>query len=204
MNVETLVVGMLEVNCYIAWDEETKYAFVIDPGDEPQRIGECIGELGVKPKGILLTHGHVDHIRAVPGLAREYNIAALLHPDEHRLYFSPQNELPPWLPRVNNLPAPSKVPHHVPGLEYDVIHTPGHTTGGCCYYFPEAQILFSGDTLFCGSVGRTDLTGGDTDTLLKSIREKLLTLPPETVVYTGHGPKTTIGVETETNPFLNA
>ena len=202
MQIENLIVGMLEVNCYLVWEPVAKHGFVIDPGGDAEKIEARIEALGIVPRGILLTHAHVDHIHGVPRLARKYGVDVSLHPEDHDLYRSPQNELPPWLPSVKNLPAPGKVPHDLDGLQYQVYHTPGHTRGGVCYYFPDAGVIFTGDTLFRGGVGRTDLPGGNHGQLVKSIHEKLLGLPPGTVVYPGHGPASTIVRETTQNPFL--
>ncbi|MFO7822115.1 MAG: MBL fold metallo-hydrolase [Lentisphaeria bacterium] len=202
MKIDKLVVGMLEVNCYLVWNQDTGDGFIIDPGSEAEMIADRVDELGFKPRGILLTHGHVDHILAVPELASKYGISVRLQPDEESLYFSPQNELPPWLPPAEKLPSPEDVRDDLEGLCFTVYPTPGHTRGGCSYFFAEDEVVFTGDTLFCGGVGRTDLPGGDHSMLLNSIRDKLLTLPEKTVVYPGHGPKTTIEREANDNPFL--
>ncbi|OGV70770.1 MAG: hypothetical protein A3K19_28690 [Lentisphaerae bacterium RIFOXYB12_FULL_65_16] len=203
MRIETLPVGMLAVNCYLVWDDNARETLIVDAGDEADRIIEAIRKLSIKPVGILQTHGHVDHILALRSLVDEFAIPVYVHPDEHALYYSPANSLLPWVPAARNLPKPADTPPQAAGLPYAVIHTPGHTPGGVCYHFADAAVLFSGDTLFHGSIGRTDLTGGDMNALLTSIRTKLLPLPANTTVYPGHGPTTTIGEEKEINPFVN-
>ncbi len=202
MKVAVVTVGMLEVNAYLVWNQGNESCLIIDPGDDSELLLQRLQELGVSPVGILLTHGHVDHIRGVGDLAAAHNVPVFVHSEDQGLYASPDNALMPWLPAAAHLPAIGVVPNDLPGLEFRVIHTPGHTRGGCCYYFPNAEILFSGDTLFRRGIGRTDLPGGDSDTLLRAIREKLLVLPENTMVYPGHGPATTIGREAATNPFL--
>ena len=202
MKVETLVVGMLEVNCYLAWDEGTGAGWVVDPGDQAGRIVARIERLQLRPQGILLTHGHVDHIRGVGGVARHFGIPVFVHDAERALYASPRNALLPWLSAATDLPDPGPVQQDLPGIGFAVIHTPGHTPGGCCFHFPAAGVLFSGDTLFQQSVGRTDLPGGNTEELLASITRKLFVLPPETAVYPGHGPPTTVADELRANPFI--
>lgn len=203
LNVRILPVGALEVNCYLVWEATSMRGIVIDPGDEDRRVCKAIDEIGMAPLAIFLTHGHVDHIRGVRGVAERYRIPTVLDPAERDLYFSPQNALPPWIRAAEGLPEPVarlELPELV--VEPSIIRTPGHTRGGRCIHFPGAGLLFSGDTLFRGSVGRTDLPGGDSGQLLASIREKLLTLDPATTVYPGHGPSTTIADERENNPFL--
>ncbi|MCF7853986.1 MAG: MBL fold metallo-hydrolase [Candidatus Pacebacteria bacterium] len=204
MLTERIVVGLLQVNCYVAWNDETRDALIIDPGEEPERIAQRIRRLELMPRGILLTHGHVDHIRAVPKLVEAYSCPVMLHANDSSLYHSNDNELPPWLPPAVDLPEPTDVPRDFADLAFDVLHTPGHTPGGCSFYFPRAGLVFSGDTLFQLGVGRTDLCGGDMDTLLRSVRDVLFSLPAETTVYPGHGDATTIGYEKRNNPFVMA
>ena len=201
MNVKTLTVGPLQENCYLAWNE-TGNGFIIDPGDNAQQIKEAISKNGFSPQAILLTHGHVDHIRAIPELASTYNIEVFLRQEDHKLYSDPRNEVFPYVTAAQNLPEPVTEPIQATGLNYQVLETPGHTRGGCSFYFDAEGTVFTGDTLFCGSIGRTDLPGADEKALLESIRQQLLGLPPDTVVYPGHGPATTIAEEKSSNPFL--
>lgn len=202
MKVKKLVLGILQVNCYIAWEEEDRRALVIDPADDAPAILAALEEDHLHAKGMLLTHAHVDHIRAIPALARKLSLPVWCQARERELYLSPENALPPWMPAVQGLPEPAEVRHNLPGLYFEVLETPGHTPGGVAYYFYKDGVVFTGDTLFQNSIGRTDLPGGDQDLLLRSIREKLLTLPRTTVVYPGHGEPTTIGYEAANNPFI--
>ena len=201
MKVKTLTVGPLQENCYLAWTE-TGNGFIIDPGDDAQQITEVISKNGIKPEAILLTHGHVDHIRAIPDLSSIYNIEVFLRQEDHKLYSDPRNEVFPYVTAAQNLPEPVTVPIQATGLNYQVLETPGHTRGGCSFYFDTERIVFTGDTLFRGSIGRTDLPGADHETLLESIRQQLLALPPDTVVYPGHGSATTIAEEKSSNSLL--
>jgi glyoxylase-like metal-dependent hydrolase (beta-lactamase superfamily II) len=144
----------------------------------------------------------VDHIRGVGPVAAGFAIPVYISAADRRLYESPHNALLPWLAAAEGLPQSQDAPVLLAGLGPAVISTPGHTPGSVCFHFAGAGVLFSGDTLFAGSVGRTDLPGGDSEALLSSIRSRLLVLPPGTSVLPGHGPPTTIGEETRTNPFL--
>ena len=198
----TLAIGLLEANCYLVWNEDTQDLLIIDPGDEPDRIVQAVMARGLQPRAILLTHAHVDHIRAVPDLVRRWSIPAWVAPADRPMYHSPKNALPPWVPAASNLPEPQEVPTDLPGLAFRVLPTPGHSPGGVCYYFPTADIVFTGDALFPGSIGRTDLPGSDSATLLASIRQQLLVLPPATVIYPGHGAASTIAEEAANNPYL--
>lgn len=202
LKIKPVSVGVLEVSCYLVWESESGEALIIDPGDDASTVIEVIQTEGLKPVAVFLTHAHVDHIRGVPGVAGEYGIPVILHESDHGLYHSPNNALLPWIPAAEKLPEPGDMPvfAHLPELR--VIHTPGHTQGGVCLYFPSESILFSGDTLFAGSIGRTDFPGGDADQLIQSIHTRLLQLPEDTIVYPGHGLSTTIGDEKATNPFI--
>lgn len=202
----TLVVGPLKANCYVAW-EDPKRALVIDPGDEGPRIVEALREKGVRPQLILNTHGHFDHIGAVEELKRAFQAPYKIHradveimamvPARTRLF----GILTPEQPAPTGFVEPDEE-FRLGDLEVRALHTPGHTPGGTCYYAPNDACVFTGDTLFMSSIGRSDFPGGDGPRLLRSIQEKLLTLPPQTRVYPGHGPSTTIGDEAEANPFL--
>ncbi len=202
LRIEQIPVGMLQVNCYLVWHEENNELLIIDPGAEPDRLIEEINGNNLNPQAILLTHAHVDHIGAVPELSREYSIPVYVHPDDMPLYKSPENALPPWLAAVEDLPDAVSDPPKVIEFDYTVLPTPGHTRGGVSFYFAKARSLFTGDTLFQGSVGRTDLPGGNTKRLMTSIGNELLTLPPDVRIYPGHGNSSTIGHEKKSNPYL--
>lgn len=206
MILEGFPVGPIGANCYIFGDEATGEAFVIDPGDEPERVLDRLGQLRARPVAIVNTHGHFDHVQGVDAVRRATGAPFWIHeaerevleegPARARLLFGlelPASPVPDrWLCDGDRL--------QVGGLSLTVRHTPGHSPGGVCLLGD--GLAFVGDTLFAGSIGRTDLPGADLDTLLRSIAQVLLPLPDETVCYPGHGPETTIGDEKRTNPFL--
>lgn len=198
--------GMLPTNTYLFWNEETAECIVIDPSDGAEQIIAKIRKRKLVPKAILLTHGHDDHFGSVNELRREYGIKTYLMKEEEEVVISIQYNLSSSLgaPRVIEGDMFFVDGQHCPflGTDMTALLTPGHTPGGGCYYFPEAKVVFTGDTLFRGSIGRSDFPGGDLDQLIGSIREKLLALPDDTVVYPGHGPETTIGYERRNNFFL--
>lgn len=213
---ETFSVGMLQCNCTVLGCEETRRALVIDPGDEAGRILGALRHHNLTLEAILLTHAHHDHVCATKALAVTTGAPVLLHRADQPLYDSIDRQA-----REFGFPVPEMVPvdrHVVDGeqlsvgtLRGTIIHTPGHSPGSLCLYLPDvgnsdgsgpSQHLYSGDTLFCGGVGRTDLWEGSMEQLLRSIRERILTLPDETLVVPGHGPITTIARERTTNPFL--
>ncbi len=206
MKVEHYVVGVVGTNCYFAINEQTKECLIVDPGDDADVLAKRIREGGYKPAAILLTHGHFDHIMGVDGLVSEFGIPVYVHEADKEMMQRPELNCGAMIgARVS-----TKADHilhdqdelELAGMRFEVIHTPGHTPGGACFYFPQEEVLFSGDTLFCESVGRTDLPGGSTGTHIRSIRERLMLLPDLTVVYTGHGEPTKIGYEKRNNPFL--
>ena len=198
--LKTLFLRFLSVNCYVVSDETTKRALIVDPGSAPEFIQKAIDKMEVKPEGILLTHAHVDHISAAGEIADALNIRRVyLHPDDKLIYYSPSNTVGGYIPAAEDLPDTIWPPND-PRMQ--VIPCPGHSPGGSSYYFPELATLFSGDTLFYESVGRTDLPGGNQDELIDSIRDKLFTLPDDTHVIPGHGPGTSIGYEKKNNPYV--
>jgi hydroxyacylglutathione hydrolase len=205
MAVECLAVGPLQVNCYLLADPKANEAVIIDPGAEGGRILESAKKRGWKIVAVLLTHGHFDHAGATAEVVRASG-APLLAPrgDEALLADAPAEGARFGL----SVPAPAAPTRlvadgdqlKVGGFTLRVLGAPGHTPGGVVYLSPAG--LFSGDLLFAGSVGRTDLPGGDTGALLRSLKEKVLTLPDDTRVYPGHGPATTVGRERRSNPYL--
>ena len=200
-NFRVIPVGPLAVNCYMIFDDKSKKLLVIDPGDDADLIISAAESYAYESAAILLTHAHVDHIGALVEVKKALKAEMVyLGQGDEELYRSPDNHILPYLPPVANLPA-TTAELELPGVE--LLLTPGHSAGGSCFYFPELKLVISGDTLFAGSVGRTDLPGGSFAVLEKSIREKLLTLPEDTFVYPGHGPRTTIGNEKRSNPYLS-
>lgn len=207
MQVEHLTVGPVQTNCYLAINKETKEAIIIDPGDDADRISMRLMQLEAKPVAILLTHGHFDHAGAAKALAAQYDILVYAHEKEaETLEDSRMNLSGPLAGGATTYHADVFLKDEqeltLAGLHMRVLFTPGHTPGGCCYYFPREDVLFSGDSLFCGSVGRTDFPGGSMRTLVDSVRNKLMSLPENTIVYPGHDIETTIEQERMYNPFL--
>ena len=197
----TVVVGEFEVNCYLVPSPDKKTLYIIDPGGDAQDIIAAASAFSCQKAVILLTHCHADHIGAVGEVAKRLNITELyIDPADSAMYASPANCFPPYLPAAENLLTPSEWPPQTP--DFEILHTPGHTPGGVCYYFREYNALFTGDTLFRASVGRTDFPGGDTATLMESISGRLMTLPDSLEIYPGHGYPSTIGFEKQNNPYL--
>ncbi len=201
MNVKTLAVGPLESNCYIVWDDASKLAMVIDPGDEPDRIMDHAEGLDIKY--IVLTHAHFDHAGAVPEIKQATGAHIAFHPADMEAYRSVSEQAAFWGFQSDPMPEPDIMLAEgdkldIGELSFKVLHTPGHSPGGICIF--GGGTLFSGDTLFKGSVGRTDLPGGDMEQLKASFR-RLLELPPETRVLPGHGPASTIAEESRFNFF---
>ncbi|MDH4197101.1 MAG: MBL fold metallo-hydrolase [Candidatus Aminicenantes bacterium] len=205
MRHEVVIVGALETNCYLAYCQETRECAVIDPGSEPEKIFAAIAALEVLPVVILNTHGHIDHVGANSDLKAKYKVPLAVHAaDLPFLQAAPQMELSLLL-GAKASPAPDRLladgdEVRVGRSLLKVVHTPGHTPGSIGFLADGGY--FSGDTLFLGGVGRTDLPGGSWKDLEASIRERILTLPDETIVLPGHGPWTTVGEEKGTNPFF--
>ncbi len=196
----TVPVGFIDVNCYLIPSEADSCLYIIDPGSEPAKILKEIDRDKFKDFRILLTHGHVDHIGAIPDLMKTLLISKIyLHKDDLPLYKSTDNCLLPWIPLVKNLPEPS---NEIENCEFRIIHTPGHTRGAVCFLFERFNALFSGDTIFHCSVGRTDLPGGSQESLMKSIMGKIFTLPDSMEIFPGHGESTTVGFEKANNPYV--
>ena len=202
-----LVVGPLQVNCYIVYDEKTREAIVIDPGDDARDILNIVNGKGLKVKYIVNTHAHFDHVGANKQIKEATGAELLIHEADSVLLGGTANQA-----RMFGMTAPSSpkadrfVKHgdiiKAGDVSLKVLYTPGHSAGGIC--LAGDGVVFTGDALFAGSIGRTDLMGGDLMTLITSIKEHLMTLPDETVVLSGHGPQSTIGEERRENPFLNA
>jgi hydroxyacylglutathione hydrolase len=207
MILETFPVGPLACNCTILGDEEAHEAIVIDPGDEVSRIAKRLTELGLQLKQILVTHAHIDHVGGALKLKRLTGAPIFLNENDLPLLKMMAGQAA-WLGVQTPETAPpdeSLKDGLVVGLARypaQVIHTPGHTQGSVCLHFAPLKLLVAGDTLFAGSIGRTDLPGGNFDQIIESIRSRVLALPDETEVLPGHGPATTIGEERKFNPFL--
>ena len=222
VKVEQYVVGMVQTNCYVVVNTYTKECIIIDPGASGQKLAEKIRENGYTPAAILLTHGHFDHAGAAETLAKEFDIQIYAHEMEEDTLKNPDENVG-WMIGANesyhaDVYLKDNQELQIAGFNIRVLHTPGHTEGGCCYYLWEEDILFSGDTLFAQSVGRTDFPGGSMSQIVRSIKEKLLVLTEARVleengasggnartditVYPGHNDVTTIETERKYNPYL--
>lgn len=205
MQTNCVIVGPFEVNCYILHNS-AKQALVIDAGADAAKIARALDAGNLRVLAYLATHGHIDHISALAELTARHPAPIAMQSADLSWAFTPSNQLPPYYsapeqPHVTFRELSDGQQLQDGNFAYQVIGTPGHSPGGVCLFFPAGQILFSGDTLFQGTVGRTDLPGGDSRTLTRSLR-RLTTLPPQTTVYPGHGTSTTIGDELRNNPFM--
>jgi len=205
MQIETLVVGPLQVNCFLLACEKTRQALVVDPGDEAERILQAIRENGLELKMVVNTHGHFDHIGGNRFLVEQTGAELLIHEEDLSALRRAREHAAIYGMSVTPSPEPARLLQGgetlaLGEIELQVLHTPGHSPGGICLLADGH--LFSGDTLFAGSVGRTDLPGGDHATLVEGIRRQLISLPEATVVHPGHGPDTTIGREKRVNPYV--
>jgi glyoxylase-like metal-dependent hydrolase (beta-lactamase superfamily II) len=205
MKVKRLQAGVYAANCYIVHDDEGN-GIVVDPAGDIEDIMDYLDEKDVKVAAIVLTHGHGDHIGGVMELREKLNVPVMVHKDDEDMVGDGALNLSTSMPMGEVHFRPDKLLDDgqlikVGSKEIRVIHTPGHTRGGICLLVD--QILITGDTLFQGSIGRTDLYGGDFDMLMTSIMERLMVLPDETIVYPGHGGQSTIGAEKRSNPFIN-
>jgi hydroxyacylglutathione hydrolase len=202
-----LPVGPLHCNCSIIGDETTREAMVIDPGDNIEDVLAIIREQKLQVKQIVITHAHIDHVGGAMKLRAATGAPILLNQNDYAL-LKMLDVQASWL----GMTAPEEVTIEADiadgqslqagSLKADVLHTPGHTEGSVCLYFPAEKLLIAGDTLFARSIGRTDLPGGSYEKIMRSLHDRVLTLPDETVVIPGHGQRTTIGEEREENPFL--
>lgn len=209
MQIDTMALGDFQTNCYIVRESpQTKTCTIIDPGYDAHELVEFLQREELSPQRILLTHGHADHIAGIPLLGKNFDDppvsigrdeAVMLR--DNRLNLSVFSPEPLQLADADTLFEPGDVLEFA-GSTFDVLATPGHTPGSVSFYCQAQNCLFAGDALFAGSIGRTDFPGGNHQTLLESIRQALLVLPDDTLVYPGHGPATTIGRERASNPFL--
>jgi hydroxyacylglutathione hydrolase len=207
MILETFPVGPLHCNCTILGDELTHEAVVVDPGDNLPEILSRLQKHGLTLRQIIVTHAHIDHVGGAASLKKVTGAPVFLNKNDLELLGAMEMQAG-WL----GVPTPEVAPPDASAddrtkiglatLPTEVIHTPGHTPGSICLLFSEQNLLLAGDTLFAGSIGRTDLPGGDGRQILRSLRERLLVLPDTTRVLPGHGPETTIGEERQSNPFL--
>lgn len=206
MKIEKFVLGSLGTNCYLIENEETKELVIVDPAVCPDYLVSHIKNAGYTPKAIFLTHSHFDHVMGIEGFVNEFDIPVYLHEAEKELLADPQLNL-------SGVFGASYAYHQVQclkdgevlveaGISFKIIHTPGHTAGGCCYYVEDEGVLISGDTLFYQSVGRSDFPTGSMSTLVRSIKEKLFCLPDDVMVYPGHNDVTCIADEKMYNPFV--
>ena len=205
MIIKKLEVGPIMANCFILGCESTKKAVVIDPGDDADRILMELSKSELDVKYLINTHGHFDHVGANKRMKEVTGATLAIHPEDEPMLKELSRSASMFGLSADNSPPADMLLNDGDKIRFGeitltVIHTPGHSKGGICLY--TKGHLFSGDTLFAGSIGRTDLSGGDYDTLISSIKEKLLAFDTDTIVYTGHGPETTIGNEKRMNPFL--
>lgn len=207
MIFESIAVGPLSVNCYVVACEKSREGIVVDPGGDVELIARIVEKLGLKIGMVINTHGHFDHVGGNGKAQSTFGARLLIHQaDAHMLSRSAEVARKYGLTGEN---SPEADAYLVDGMTIDfglsrltVLHTPGHTQGGCCLYFEEEKKVITGDTLFADSIGRTDLPGGSHERLLASVRTKLFTLPDDVVAYPGHGPETTIGHEKNYNPYF--
>jgi len=212
MNIKRLVTNPIGENCYLVWDDTLECA-IIDCGawgeQKEQKIAQFVTENHLKPQLALQTHMHFDHILGLPFLHRQYGLSPLCHAEEQQIYETAPTMARDWFGILIPTPLLPIQEYIVDGqniplgnTRLQVIHTPGHTPGGVMFYHPESKVLFSGDTLFQGSIGRTDHLGGDMEQEIQSIQARVLELPDEVIVYPGHGPATTVGEEKLHNPYI--
>ena len=204
---EIFPVGPLQCNCSVIGDERTREAMVVDPGDEIERVLEVLRQHGLKLKMIVVTHGHIDHIGGADQLHKATGAPVYMNEhDQMQIKLLPLQAAwigmqPPGAVKIDQALRDADK-FDVGDLSATVMHTPGHTEGSICLYFNTQKKLIAGDTLFAGSIGRTDLPGGNFDKIMRSLQQRVLALPDETVVVPGHGPLTSIGEERQSNPFL--
>ncbi len=209
MNIvhESFPVGPLQCNCTVIGDTVSGRGYVIDPGGDPDRIMAAVARLGLEIEALIHTHAHLDHILAAGEISKQTGARICLHRDDLFLWDALERQCQLFGVPYSPVPAPSHWLEHdeeLPLLDGRCIHTPGHTPGSLCFYFAQPALLLAGDTLFMGSVGRTDLPGGNTQQLVTSIQERLYTLDEATQVIPGHGPETSVGYEMRNNAYVTA
>lgn len=207
IRIKTCVLGAVSTNCYLVYNESTREAVVVDPADNAPYILNRCSELGITPAAVLLTHGHFDHMLAAVDVRRTFHVKIYASDTEDAMLADASLNLSAgWAGAQTSFHADVLLHDgdelDLIGFHWKVIETPGHTSGSVCYYIPEEEVLFAGDTLFCRSYGRTDLPTGSSRELAASILEKLFTLADDIMVYPGHGETTTIGYEKKSNPIL--
>ena len=205
IRIKSLLVGMVQTNCYIIYNDETKAAVIVDPGDAPKQISSRCKEWGITPEAILLTHGHFDHIMAAKDLKEEWNLKIYSSDKEVEiLEDGEKNLMLKWFRKSYSLTPDITLRDNeefeLIGFKWKMLLTPGHTIGSCCYYIEDEEVLFSGDTLFQMSYGRIDFPTGSGRDMVASVK-RLLTLPEDGMVYPGHNDVTTIGHEKKYNPL---
>lgn len=208
MLIERIVVGPLGVNCFILADKQNNEAVVVDPGADGELILAAVARLGLNVRYIVNTHGHFDHVGCNRAVKEKTGAELLIHANDVPLLAMASRSARNYGLVVEDSPEPDR--HLADGMRLEfgrrvieVLHTPGHTQGGCCLLLQNEGVVITGDTLFADSVGRTDLPGGSHEQLMASIKSKLMPLPDATVVWPGHGPSSTIGRERATNPYIN-
>ena len=206
LKVNHYVVGVLSTNCYVAINDETKECIIIDPGASAKALAQRIRQEELTPVAIFLTHGHCDHAGAADKLAKELDVKIYAQKEEKDTLEDPNKNLSALMGQNESYHADVYLQDeqelNLAGFHIRVLHTPGHTPGACCYYLSYEDVLFSGDTLFAQSVGRTDFPGGSMSQIVRSIKEKLMVLPERTTVYPGHNDVTSIEHERMYNPYL--
>ena len=198
---------MIGTNCYLVINEETKDTVMVDPGAYPAKLKNAVKEQGLKLKAVLLTHAHFDHIMGLSDVMEDIKVPVYVEEADLPMMMDGESNLSSGYMRggyqfADAVPVRDGQQLQIAGFQFRVIHTPGHTKGSCCYYIKDEGVLFSGDTLFCGSVGRTDFPGGSSAEIVKSLHKLVDTLPEDTEVFPGHDASTTIGYEKRYNPFV--
>lgn len=208
MQIVRKILGPVQTNVYFVYDSGTREGVIIDPADQVEHIETCVREEGFTPQAILLTHGHFDHVMAAEAVRERYHIPIWALEQEAETLLDPMLNGDARFLRRGLRIRPDRLLHDGEELtllnrRWQVLWTPGHTAGSCCYYIPEERVLFAGDTLFQGSYGRYDLPGGNYREIQQSLTERLFQLPDDVVVFPGHMEETTIGFEKKYNPILD-